>query len=204
VTEPATTYDWQTIGTYRVRRLKIVVPFVQGHLADATKAWGESQRALFVDLTGDDEGYFKLITQLWREGDWFLIVEQDVVPDPQQFNDMCACPKEWCAGVHKSHYNAPDVWSMGLMKFSDQLLARHFEIDGRSEEDRKPDGAECIAQRLELTGTDYKPMGSDRRWHRVDLAVYSVIAQAGAQFRDSDSNPLPHLHGPAGQHLGRR
>lgn len=45
----------QDMGRYRVRRFKIVIPFVQGGLADETRAWGENMRAEFVDVTGDEE-----------------------------------------------------------------------------------------------------------------------------------------------------
>jgi hypothetical protein len=99
-------------------------PYVRGGLADKTKAWGAG--AEFVDLTADDEGYFKLLTLLWNEGQEFYLVEQDIVPDPQQFTDMVACPSEWCAGIHKLHVRAPETWSLGLMKFSAALLKRHF------------------------------------------------------------------------------
>jgi hypothetical protein len=195
-----TDYDWHDMGTYRVRQLRIVIPFVRGGLAPETKAWGEEHRAEFVDLTGDDEGYFKLMTQLWNAGQEFYLVEQDVVPDPQQFTDIVACPQEWCAGVHKLHADAPETWSMGLMKFSDKLLARHFSALYTGEDDR-PDGAEMLAQVI----------GTDRHWYRVDLALLTVIGHATVR-RAPDINAhlvgiealpaaTPHLHGPAARDL---
>jgi hypothetical protein len=200
-----TDYDWHDMGGYRVRQLRIVIPFVRGGLAPETKAWGEEHRAEFVDLTGDDEGYFKLLTRLWNAGQEFYLVEQDIVPDPQQFTDMVACPQEWCAGIHKLHADAPETWSLGLMKFSAALLKRHFSPLYTGNEE--PDGAELLAQVI----------GSDRHWYKVDLALFTVIGQAttrrgpdinahlvGVEALDAlrpDGTLEPHLHGPAARHL---
>ncbi len=192
--ETATRKAWQDMGSYRVRQLHIVIPFVQGRLADETKAWGDEHHAQFVDLTGQPFGYADLIEQLWRDGVGFYVVEQDVVPSDEQFTEMVACQEEWCAGVHKLHDDAAEVWSLGCMKFSDRLLARHFDLLYTGD-DENPDGADCLARRLELTGMDGKPMGSDRSWYRVDLALQGVVRQGG--FAE------PHLHGPAGRHLHR-
>ena len=126
-------YDTRDMGTYRVRRLKIVIPFVDGGLADETKAWGEEHRAEFVDLTGDDEGYFRLVTRLWSEGSEFTLVEQDMLPAAEQFAEMTACPREWCAGTHRLNTApATEQWNMGLMKFGTALLQRRFGglVDG--------------------------------------------------------------------------
>ena len=76
-----------------------MIPYVAAGLADETRRWGEEQHAEFVDVSGDDEAYFRLVSRLWTEGDEFFMVEQDIVPDPQQFLDMVACPKE-CARVY--------------------------------------------------------------------------------------------------------
>jgi hypothetical protein len=151
--------------------VKVVIPFVQGRLADETRQWGERHRADFVDLTEDDHGYFKLITRLWREGRQFVVVEEDIVPALGQVEAMWACDEQWCAGVHKLHADAPEVWSLGLMRFSSALIER-VPVAG-------------------LAGA----MGQDKRWQRLDLCLYPVIRTGG--FAD------PHLHGPAGRHLGR-
>lgn len=76
------------------------------------------------------------MSRLMSEREEFYIVEQDIVPDAQQFTDMVACPREWCAGLHVTNYG-PEQWSLGLMKFSARLLARHFNLayDGNTEPD---------------------------------------------------------------------
>jgi hypothetical protein len=155
--------------------MKVVIPYVEGELADETKKWGEEHEAEFVDLTGDDEGYFQLISRLWREGDSFVVVEEDIVPNEEQFTSMLVCNEPWCAGVHKLHDHpdgAPEVWSLGLMKFPTALTER-VQIA-------------MLAQAL----------AEDKSWYRIDLCLYPVIRLGG--FSE------PHLHGPVGRHLGRR
>jgi hypothetical protein len=128
---------------------------------------------------------------LWREGDQFFLVEQDIVPNDEQFTSIAACPQEWCAGIHKLHVDAPETWSLGLMKFSAALLKRHFSPLYTGNEE--PDGAELLAQVI----------GSGRHWYRVDLALLSVIKMAGAPapHREPVDFTEPHVHIPAARHL---
>jgi hypothetical protein len=211
-------YDEQHMGRHTMRRLHIVIPYVQGGLADETRVWGESMRAEFVDLTGDDEGYFKLMTRLLNERHEFYICEQDIVPNAQQFTDMVACPREWCAGWHKTDDIAEPTWSLGLMKFGRQLVNRHFNLlhDGNTE----PDAADMLAQVMsEGRGPDGIRTPPDRRWQKVDLALYTVIGMAAVPRTETHNAHLlaipaldarseagtiqPHLHGPHAQHLAK-
>lgn len=161
----------------------LIVPYVDGRLTPETRAFGEQHEAAFVDLTGDDHGYFKLISRLWSAGRQFIVVEEDVVPNDEQFVSLVTCSEPWCAGVHKlvGVECANEIWSLGLMKFSRELLARHFEQTDPSSD--TPDGPKMFAAMLD----------DNRHWQRIDFAIYNVL-----HFH----YPQPHLHGPAGRHLG--
>ncbi len=68
------------------------------------------------------------------------------------------CNELWCAGVHRLHDHpdgAPDVWSLGSMKFSAALTER-VQIA-------------MLAQAL----------GEDKSWYRIDLYLYPVIRMDG-------------------------
>jgi hypothetical protein len=111
-----------------------------------------------VDLTCDQHGYFNLFVSYWNQRRSFIVLEQDVLPTEEQFASMPACGEPWCTGTHVLFDGAPEIWSLGLMKFLAALTKRHFEqaVSGSDE----PEGAEMLAQVL----------GVDKSWCRVDLA----------------------------------
>src|SRR5258708_8001856 len=157
-----------------------IVPFVEFRLRAETRSFAESVGAEFHDLTGDDHGYFKLMFSLWSQREPFIVIEQDVLPNDQQFSAMMACPEPWCAGVHKLRDDAPEIWSMGLMKFGAQLLGTRYSQLYTGEVEA--DGAQMFASVL----------GANKHFNRVDLAIYQVLALRGFD--------KPHLHGPAARH----
>jgi len=75
----------------------VVIPFVNGKLRAETKAVGEPFNATFFDLTGDDQGYVKLMTRLWSEGKGFVLLEEDVMPTPALLQELWDCPEELCS-----------------------------------------------------------------------------------------------------------
>jgi hypothetical protein len=122
-----------------------------------------------------------LSSRLWSERRSFVILEQDVVPAPGVREEMTSCPEPWCAGLHKLHDDAPEVWSLGFMRFRSELLTRRYAQVETGRYD--PDGAQMLAEVLD----------DNKSWRRVDLALYTVLRMGG--FTE------PHLHGPSGRHL---
>jgi hypothetical protein len=163
------------------RHPRLVIPFVKDGLADETRAYGEARDAVFVDLTAREHGYFDLFARLWSERHSFVILEQDIVPADGVWEEMIRCPEPWCAGLQKLHEHAPEVWSLGFMRFRSELLGRHFaQVHTGTYE---PDGAKLLAQVL----------GENKSWRRLDLGLYDVLRMVGLTE--------PHLHGPSGRHL---
>ena len=119
-------------------------------LADETRIFGEGHQAGFENVGGDDEAYFRLMTRLWSERHAFVIVEQDILPDEEQFASMLTCPEPWCAGVHKLHDEADEFWSLGCMRFGAALMRQPLFIDS-----------------------------NHRRWQQVDLALYKLLSARG-------------------------
>jgi hypothetical protein len=118
--------------------MRVVIPFVRGKLRDETWAVGASLNATFVDLTDDDQGYFKLLTRLWSQGEGFVQLEENVVPIPALVQELWDCPHEWCAGFFwawdgavmdgESRPQRPRRYrvsnTMALSKFGGSLLRR--------------------------------------------------------------------------------
>lgn len=75
--------------------MQIIVPYVEGGLVSQVRE-RLKVRAVFVNLTGDDYGYFKLLQNLWWEREPFCVVEQDVLPDLKQLEIMRWCDWAWC------------------------------------------------------------------------------------------------------------
>ncbi len=139
---------------------------------------------------------FNLFVELFNQQRSFIICEEDVVPSEGQFTELLACSEPWCSGLHllDGGEGANEISSLGCMKFSAALTRTHFGMAVGG--DDEPNGPETLAQMCEQTGINGRPMGANRSWRGLDLRLYSMLGTAG--FTE------PHLHGPAGRHLGLR
>jgi hypothetical protein len=110
--------------------MRIVVPFVIGMLRDETALALVSRDA---DVTWarihrhDGEAYARLVEELWRDGEAFCIVEQDVVPTPAMLDGLEQCPEPWCSHCYAGP-NWPREAMLGLVRFSAELLRRRTEV----------------------------------------------------------------------------
>lgn len=50
----------------------------------------------YVDVSGDDHDYWRLIRRLWSAGDPFMLLEHDVLPWPGALHLAWRCPEPWC------------------------------------------------------------------------------------------------------------
>ena len=76
--------------------------------------------ATLVDVSDDDSRYYWLIQALWHRGDGCVLVEHDIVPNPDSIKSLLACPEPWCSGVYQVGINIGS-W-LGLVKFSPELM----------------------------------------------------------------------------------
>lgn len=162
----------------------VVIPYVQHKLRAETQAVGASFNAAFADLTGDDQGYFKLLALLWLEGHGFILCEEDVVPTPALIQELWDCEAEWCSAWfrlyegelkdgesrprHPRRFKVADT--LALNKFGTTLLRR------------APRAMQFAAART---------MGR-RHFNQLDL----VLVHQGAVLQGPPYFATPHLHGP--------
>lgn len=57
-------------------------------------------------MLSDEHAYAQLLAELWRDGESFTIVEDDIAPWPGAIMAMIACPHYWCG----YHYCLPGRW----------------------------------------------------------------------------------------------
>jgi hypothetical protein len=75
--------------------MRVVYPFVQ--------EFPDALNVLFphdierVALGPNADAYWRLMRDLWRSGDDFLIVEQDIVLPAGAVAEFDTCPRDWCA-----------------------------------------------------------------------------------------------------------
>jgi hypothetical protein len=108
--------------------------------------------ARFVDVSSDDQAYWRLLTDLWRKGEDFCIVEQDNVPAPGVLQEIESCPEEWCG----EPYLLGGQWGcrFGVVRFRGALMARYPFI---------PDAIKA------------------RSWHALDSAWINHLRLVGPQ-----------------------
>lgn len=157
----------------------VIVPYVRGMLSPATAALAVNcgWPHVFCELDPDDEGgYGRLVRRLWLEQDDTIICEQDVEPTPQQINEICTCPHDWC-GFNYDDGLYPDGPMFGLVKLSGRLKTRH------------PHAAEValvIGKRRDL----------EAEWWRVDALMARDLMIRGESWRPHASR-VHHVHAGA-------
>lgn len=72
-----------------------------------------------VRCDGDDFAYSRLLTDLWRGGEPFCLLEHDVVPYPGAIGALFVCPEPWCG----YQYAGVAEGGLGCVRFGAKLLA---------------------------------------------------------------------------------
>lgn len=110
--------------------MKIYIAHLADGLAPDVRELGESLGAVFVDVTGDEFGYYRMLRAAWQAGESFINLEEDVLPTMAQLNELWQCPSDWCS----LRYPYPSflepgqpphlIASFGCVKFGGKLLQR--------------------------------------------------------------------------------
>jgi hypothetical protein len=81
-------------------------------------SWAEQ-----VDVSQDDEAYFRLLASLWHEAEDFVIVEQDQVLPPGALEGFEACPELKC-GHGTWLYGGWGIWH-GCVRYRREMMLAH-------------------------------------------------------------------------------
>ena len=140
--------------------MKLVVAYLRLHPKTVAAVWDsvdELDDVIWADTSTSDTAYFELIAEHWRQGETFVVLEQDKIPDQGALRDLHDCPEPWCTyPVPMAHNGLPcDFVSLSCTKFGSDLMARY------------PDLMERVG-RLEM---GYGP----KHWDRLDMAMAGRI-----------------------------
>lgn len=155
---------------------RVVVPYVEGMLTDATRLAVETSGLpyVFAQLERGDEGaYGRLIRRLWLCFEDTIIVEQDVIPTLGQLTDISSCWHDWC-GFNYDDGLYPDGPMFGCVKLSRRLKVRH------------PQAAEVAL----VIG---KRRDTEAEWWRVDALMARDLMIRREQWTPHQSR-VHHVH----------
>jgi hypothetical protein len=144
--------------------VKIIVPHVSLHplLPQLLSRYGLSPA--YVDVGTATDAYWRLLNDLWQQGDPFILVEHDILPWPGALEELWACPGLWCANSYDQR-GVGIYHSFGCTKFSAELIRRLPNV--------------------------WRDM--DKRWHQLDQQFEWRAAQASLRPHPHRP-PVIHLH----------
>ncbi|MHB8689023.1 MAG: hypothetical protein ACYDB4_17815 [Candidatus Dormibacteraceae bacterium] len=166
--------------------MKLVIPYVAGGLAPQVSALGIRCGAEFVNVGASDTAYYELLNRLWTAGGSFVLLEQDVLPEPELLTEVWGCPEPWCAFVYP--YLFPDKQDPRR-----QLIGLTWGVPGKYTGDLLRRYPDTLAQ---LASPDKKP------WYRGLGATHWKTV--GAAFQDQvlvAAGQQPHIHLRPARHL---
>lgn len=151
--------------------MRVVVPYAT--LYPETKVALESDGYLpeYRYTGATQSAYHETLAELWRAGEAFTVVEQDIVVWPGALAVLEACPEPWCGFAYElsTGYGA----YLGCTRFSQALLREHVGV---------------------FEGVDHlRPDGTPPRyWGRLDTRLKQVLETEGLRM---------HIHWPVVGHL---
>ena len=152
---------------------RLVVPFVgpmnaEVYTAIAQSGWSPTS----YSVERSERAYFDLLAMLWASGEPFIVCEHDIVPHATAFDELAACPHDWCAFPFE--YLGEPTYGLGCVKFSADLIARN------------PDA-------MTRVGRMYDMNHPKRHWCRLDGFLTCVLEGAGEE-RHKHETMVRHLN----------
>jgi hypothetical protein len=123
--------------------MRLVVPALSADNVAARCLRAEGLQPEVV-LLGDDHAYARLISELWRGGETFVVVEDDIAPWPGAINALLTCSHHWCGhyyclpgrwDIHAEPDEPGSLWgTTGCYKVSGDVLAAAPDLYRRFEQ----------------------------------------------------------------------
>jgi hypothetical protein len=157
----------------------VVVPFVGSvHWLLAARLREDGCQPVFVETTGHD-GYWCALAWAWQQGESFVVVEADKIPEAGLIGEMWGCASPWCvarSSMRDSTECAPYP-SLSCVKFGSELMA--------------------LAPGL-LTEVGELDLGLGvREWSRLDLAIAGLLEGRYGVAPCWHEGLVEHRHGEA-------
>lgn len=102
--------------------MRIVVPYTRLSVPVLAALDATGRPHELVEMT-DDEAYWRLLRDLWSDAETFAIVEHDIVVHPTVFDELDACPEQWCGFPHLYVCGGESgYYGLGCVRFRASLL----------------------------------------------------------------------------------
>jgi hypothetical protein len=153
--------------------MKVLVPYLRLHPATVAALHRDHVNPVFVETIGHD-GYWDALASMWAQGESFIVLEQDKVPEPGLLQELWGCPEGWCAARAPIRGTTePATYpSLSCTKFSAELIREY------------PSLIENVGE-LDL-GFGLK------EWSRLDLAIAGLLS--AVQEVHWHTGVVEHLH----------
>jgi hypothetical protein len=103
--------------------MRVVIPYTARHPDTVA---GAPSNAEWFDVSEDRYAYWRMMCEVWADGEGFLVVEHDVVCRPDILVQIEACPEPWCAFPYDDmcHWECMEAWSntLGCTRFATELV----------------------------------------------------------------------------------
>jgi hypothetical protein len=153
--------------------MKIVLAYVPPMSAKVVIALNKTGREFErVNVSKSDEHYWRLFDKLWKAGEEFVNIEQDIVVSPTILDELENCPAEWCSVAYP--YLNGQYPGLGCVRFRAALLQR------------RPN---AVIEAGEWSNAAHKP----KHWCAVDHSLTLALNRAGE---------TKHVHYEGVDHLG--
>ena len=110
--------------------MKLVVAYCHLHpktVGAVFDSVDELDDLIWADTSHSDSAYYDLIADHWKQGETFVVLEQDKIPDTGALRELHDCPEPWCTyPVPMAHNGEPcDFVSLSCTKFGADLMKRY-------------------------------------------------------------------------------
>lgn len=150
--------------------MRVVVAYVDLHPLTKAAVERYAPHAEYRSTARDTHSYYELLCELWRDREDFILVEQDIEPQFDTFDNLAWCPELWCGQIYSM--DGMIAAALGCTKFTKELMAgfpRAMEKAGDINNDGLP----------------------AKDWHRCDTRLGLVLGNYG--FKIHQHYPqIPH------------
>ena len=165
--------------------MKLVVAYCQLNREMVDAVWNscdELDTIEWADTSGSDVAYYELLTRIWAEGEGFVLLEQDKVPDQGALRELYDCPRAWCSYPHLTAGGGmAEFPTLGCTKFATELMEKYPQL-------------------MEIVGTRDAGYGP-KHWGRLDISIGFELWRRSGAVHWHDPQRVIHKHQSVGVSL---